>query len=99
VTVHDHLTAKGYRLVEDAWSTHGRVTYVHDDDADRGHIADLAKVLGSVGWHKNRDKLRSFTNVTGDEIEIEPGGADTTGHFLHHMKATMAPASVSQSAA
>ncbi len=95
MNMHDLLFAQGYRLAEDAWSTEGRMTYVHDDDADRGHLAGLARVLGSVGWHRNRDKLRSFTNVTGNEIEIEPGGSDTTGHFLHHMKATMAPASVS----
>jgi hypothetical protein len=58
------------------------VTYVHDDDADRGHLADLARVLESVGWNKNRDKLRSFTNdVTDDEIEIEPGGSDSRAIF------------------
>jgi hypothetical protein len=89
--IHDLLFAQGYRLVEDAWSTKGRVTYIHDDDADRGHLANLARVLGSVGWSKNSDKLRSFANATGEEIEIEPGGADTTGHFLHYMKATTPP--------
>jgi hypothetical protein len=90
MTLHDLLFAHGYRLVDDAWRTQGRVTYIHDDDADRGHLADLAKVLGSVGWNKNRDKLRSFMNNAAEEIEIEPGGADTTGHFLHYMKAATA---------
>ncbi len=93
MTMHDLLFAQGYRIVEDAWSTQGRVTYIHDDDATRGHLADLARVLGSIGWNKNRNKLRSFTNDgTDGEIEIEPGGADTTGHFLHYMKVTMVPA-------
>jgi len=88
MNMHDLLFAQGYRLVEDALSTEGRVTYVHDDDADRGHLADLERGLGCVGWSRSNVKLRSFTNVTGDEIEIEPGGANTTGHFLHHTKAT-----------
>jgi len=31
---------------------------------------------------------RSFLNIgSGEMIELEPGGSDTTGHFLHHMKA------------
>lgn len=95
MNMHDLLFAQGYRLAEDAWNTEGRMTYIHDDDADRSHIAGLARVLGCVGWRGNRDTLRSFTNVTGDEIEIEPGGSDTTGHFLHRMKATTVLASVS----
>lgn len=86
MTMHDLLLAQGYRLIEDAWSTDGRVTYIHDDDADRGHLADLTKVLGSVGWIKDRGKLRSFTtDVTRERVEIEPGGSDVSGHFLHHL--------------
>ena len=82
---HDLLFEQGYRLVEDAWITHGRLTYIHDDAADRSRLAALARALGSVGWNKSGDKLRSFRN-DDNEIEIEPGGADTTGHFLHHMQ-------------
>jgi hypothetical protein len=86
MTLQELLHDQGYRLVEDAWSTRGRITYIYDDDADRDHLAHLARLLGSVGWSKTRDKLRSFTHdATGEEIEIEPGGADVTGHFLHHL--------------
>lgn len=31
-------------------------------------------------------KLHSFRNATGHELELEPGGAEVTGHFLHHIK-------------
>ena len=87
MNLHDLLFDEGYRLVEDAWSTDGRVTYIYDDDADRAHLAKLVRTLGNVGWKKNRDKLRSFINdVTDDEIEIEPGGSDVSGHFLHHLR-------------
>jgi hypothetical protein len=85
MTTHDLLIGQGYRLVEDAWSTDGRVTYVHDDTADRAHLAELVRTLGSDGWRNNREKLRSFTNDTGNEIEIEPGGSDVSGQFLHHL--------------
>jgi hypothetical protein len=85
MTTHDLLVGHGYRLVEDAWSTDGRLTYVHDDAADRAHVAELVRTLGSGGWIKNRDKLRAFTNDAGNEIEIEPGGSDVSGHFLHHL--------------
>lgn len=87
--VEDTLYDLGYRLVDDAWNTHGRLTYVHNDDASRPHLAVLRQSLGSLGWSADRSKLRSFRNPAGEEIEIEPGGADTTGHFLHHMKAAI----------
>jgi hypothetical protein len=90
MNLHDLLFDEGYRLVEDAWSTDGIVTYIHDDDAGRGHLADLTKVLGSVGWMKNRNKLRSFTNDSlSEEVEIEPGGSDVSGHFLHHLNVAL----------
>jgi len=91
MTLHDLLVTHGYRLVEDAWSIEGRVTYIHDDDADRAFIAELAKKLGNVGWKKDPDKLRSLTNDVGKEIEIEPGGSDVSGHFLHYLKAASSP--------
>jgi|KBSSwiStaDraftv2_1062776.scaffolds.fasta_scaffold908260_1 hypothetical protein len=82
MTMHELLFAQGYRLAEDSWSAEGRVTYIHDDDADRGHLADLTKVLGSVGWIKNHDKLRSYTNdEIREEVEVEPGGSTCSGHF------------------
>ena len=77
----------GYRLVDDSWSTDGRKTYAHDDDADRVFLTDLEMTLAVYGWKKNARKLRTFLNEsTGELIEIEPGGAETSGHFLHHLK-------------
>ena len=82
------LFASGYRLVEDAWATDGRRTYRHDDDANRAYITGLGIVLKASGWKMDQQRLRSFVRSESSEvIEIEPGGADTSGHFLHHMKA------------
>jgi hypothetical protein len=87
---HRVLTAQGYRLVDDAWETRGRRTYLHEEDATRGHIMGLAGTLRRVGWETDKNKLRSFRHRVADEIiEVEPGGAETTGHFLHHMKASV----------
>lgn len=85
MSLHELLIDQGYRIVEDAWNAEGRVTYVHGDDADRPHLAYLTRVLAPAGWTKSPDKLRSF-NGKDEEIEVEPGGSDTSGHFLHHMK-------------
>ncbi len=86
---HQVLTAQGYRLVDDAWEARGRRTYFHEEDAARGRIMGLAESLRPVGWEVDKNKLRSFRHHGADEImEVEPGGSDTTGHFLHHMKAS-----------
>jgi hypothetical protein len=83
----DLLVSQGYKLIEDAWGQYGRRTYLHDDDATRAHITNLARNLKCAGWEINRERLRSFNHCqTGEFIEIEPGGSETTGHFLHHMK-------------
>jgi hypothetical protein len=52
-------------------------------------LAGVRRSLQDLGWSSDRSKLRSFRNPAGEEIEIEPGGADTSGHFLHHMKAVI----------
>jgi hypothetical protein len=86
VAMHDLLISEGYRVVDDAWDDYGRRTYLHDDDAGRGYMAGLAKVLASVGWDRDRGKLREFRHpTTGEIIEVEPGGSETNGHFLHYM--------------
>jgi len=86
---HQVLTAQGYRLVDDAWEARGRRTYLHEEDATRGHIMGLAETLRRVSRETDKNKLRSFRHLGADEIiEVEPGGCDTTGHFLHHMKAS-----------
>jgi hypothetical protein len=85
---HEVLTAQGYRLVDDAWEARGRRTYLHGEDATRGHIMGLARTLRRVGWETDTNKLRTFRHRAADDIiEVEPAGSDTTGHFLHHMKA------------
>jgi hypothetical protein len=88
-STHDYLVAEGYKLVEDAWIANGRRTYVHDEDASRVLIRRLMTVLTRDGWEMETAKLRSLRHVaTGEVIELEPGGADTSGHFLHHMKSS-----------
>jgi hypothetical protein len=79
--VEETLFDFGYRLVEDAWDADGRRTYVHDDDASRTHLAGLRQSPERLGWSSDQSKLRSFRNPAGEEIEIEPGGADTDGIF------------------
>ena len=82
--LHGVLTSEGYKLVEDAWSTQRRLTYIHDDDADRQHIVNLTGVMQASGWARSQHQLRTFSHQSTDEmVELEPGGADTRGHFLH----------------
>jgi hypothetical protein len=84
---HEVLTAEGYKLVEGAWKEFGRRTYLHDDDADRAYVKGLARSLQSAGWRQYPRKMRAFLHpVSQHEIEVEPGGSEVTGHFLHHMK-------------
>jgi len=81
------LTVQGYKLIDDAWDKFGRRTYQHNDDATRVHIKSLGMMLSGLGWNASSDTLRAFCNrETGELIEVEPGGSETTGHFLHHMK-------------
>ena len=84
---HSLLVQQGYKLIDEAWDTKGRRTYDHNDDATRDFIAGLARVLRSLGWETHPEILRAFHHSgSGEVIEIEPGGAETTGHFLHHLK-------------
>jgi hypothetical protein len=77
----------GYKLVEESWTVEGRKTYVSDEDTDRAFLTDLERTLAEYGWDKHETRLRCFSNPhTGELIEIEPGGTDTSGHFLHHLK-------------
>ena len=87
-SLEDLFVAEGYKLVEDAWQEHGRRTYIHDDDADRPHLLRLTRLLQLSGWQRDKTQLRAFTNpTTGELIEVEPDGADTSGYFLHHLSA------------
>jgi hypothetical protein len=82
------LEIEGYKLVEDAWDEHGRLTFVHDDDADRPHLNRLTRTLQVAGWEKSKTELRTFKHrASGEIVEVEPGGSETCGHFLHYMSA------------
>jgi hypothetical protein len=82
----DTLYILGYRPEDDSWEADGRRTYTHDDGATRAYLTTLRGILGRQGFDRDPKALRTFRR--GDEIiEIEPGGADTNGHFLHHIKA------------
>jgi len=84
---HDVLLSRDYKLVEDAWCEFGRRTYIHDDNATREYFSALAEVLRSAGWQLDSTTIHQFCNrTTGEIIEVEPGGSEATGHFLHHMK-------------
>jgi hypothetical protein len=75
----------GYRLAED--NSDGRRTYLSDDDADRQFLKDLQATLSQYGWVGDKRRLRCFRcAATREFIEVEPGGADTSGHFLHLLK-------------
>jgi len=85
----DTLTILGYQPEDDSWDVEGRRTYIHDDDASRAWINSIAKVLGRQGWDRHKTELRSFVHANGELIEIEIGGPDTSGHYLHHFKSTL----------
>jgi hypothetical protein len=87
-STHSLITSQGYRLIDNSWDENGRRTYIHDDDVARSHITSVSMVLKSAGWKNDCEKLWCFVHQGCNEIiEIEPGGAETSGHFLHHMKA------------
>jgi hypothetical protein len=87
---HEVLMALAYRLVDDAWTGFGRRTYLHDEDLTHAFLLSLAGRLRGVGWESDKAKLRSFRHHSASEIiEVEPGGSETTGHFLHYMKASV----------
>jgi len=88
LSLHELTVSQGYRLVEDAWERNGRRTYLHDEDADRAFLENLGGALQLFGWTSDQNRLRTFVHSgSGEAIEVEPGGSDTSGHFLHHMKA------------
>jgi hypothetical protein len=64
-------------------------TFLSDEDADRNFLRELENTLLSHGWKKDLSQMRCFLNIaTCEIIEVEPGGAETSGHFLHRLKAS-----------
>ncbi len=84
----DHVLRQlGYKIGEDAWEDHGRKTYVNSEDADRQFLKDLQATLLRLEFVKDKNHLRRFRcDSTGEFMEVEPGGRETSGHFLHHLK-------------
>lgn len=77
----------GYRLVDDAWKKHGRRTFLNSEDADYELMKELEVALKECGFGLHETTLRAFRNSsTGQIIEIEIGGPETSGHFLHYFK-------------
>ena len=77
----------GYRLAEDAWDSDGRKTYLSDAAADKQFLKDLQATLSQYGWVRDNHLLRCFRcEASGEFIEIEPGGSEVSGSFLHLLK-------------
>jgi hypothetical protein len=90
MVLEDSLTVLGYRPEDDAWETDGRRTYSHDENATRAYLTTLRGILARQGWHRDTHALRTFRHEASEQVlEIEPGGADCSGHYLHHMKAAV----------
>lgn len=87
ITFDDVLEVFGYIPEDDSWETDGRRTYINHDSASRGFIRVLIAALARHGWKPDKARLRTLVHSDGNIIEIEPGGPDTSGHYLHHMKA------------
>ncbi|WP_298257103.1 hypothetical protein [Bradyrhizobium sp.] len=85
-TTRQLILAQGYKLAEDALAEHGRLTFIHDDNADRPHLAALSHTLRYAGWQAD-DAVPPRYRLPGTRliIEIEPGGSETSGHWLHLM--------------
>lgn len=87
----DTLMILGYRPEDDSWDAQGRQTLIHDDNADRGFLLTLANALAPQGWRRHPTDLRAFLHeASGEIIEIEVGGSNTTGQYLHHLSAKVA---------
>jgi hypothetical protein len=91
IEMHQHaeqmLRQFGYRLVDDAWNDQGRKTFLNSEDADFGFIKELEAALFDYGFKRHQTMLRSFRNdETGEFLEVEIGGPETSGHYLHYFK-------------
>ena len=88
------LRGLGYKLAEDVWADAGRRSYVNSENADREFLRDLEDEIRAFHWRKHNTRLRAFEKNDSSEIlEVEPGGSDTSGHFLHHFKWEREPTS------
>lgn len=73
------LVDEGYKLDEDGLDFRA---YTHSEDADTEQVRRVANLAKSQGFTESVG-LRSFKNPeTGERIDIEPGGEETSGHYL-----------------
>ena len=82
------LRAFGYRLTDDTWEAAGRKTYMHDADVTHLYLTNLRQKLFNHGWQLRAREIFQHKK-SGEIIEIEPGGHECTGHYLHLMKAAV----------
>lgn len=86
-SVHDLILDLGYRLIDDEWEQAGQRTYISDEKFSASEFKKLATVLILTGWERDAEVLWMMRRpISGEIIEIEPGGPDTSGSFLHHIK-------------
>lgn len=85
----EDLHLLGYRPEDGSWESNGRRTFSHDEDATRAVLRILNGILSRHGFDRDLSQLWVYRHSSGEIIEIEPGGADCQGHYLHHMKAAV----------
>lgn len=90
--IEDTLTILGYSPEDDAWETDGRRTYSSSDNATKAYLTTITGIFGRQGWDRQpkKDACMRFRHSNGEVLEIEPGGAGVSGHYLHYMKAEAA---------
>ena len=77
----------GYRLVDDSWDDQGRKTFLNSETADRSFMKELELALVKCGFKRHETSLRAFRDgSTGEFLEIEIGGPETSGHYLHYFR-------------
>jgi hypothetical protein len=78
----------GYRLVDDSWDDQGRKTFLNSENADYSFMKELESALIDCGFRRHETLLRAFrSGSTGQFLEIEVGGPETSGHYLHYFRA------------
>src|SRR3979490_2397349 len=87
-SIHDILIEQGYRLIDDGRERDGRRTYLREENASGEQISILKKHFENIGWKKDYENLWSFVHPdSGEIVELEPGGPETSGHFFHYARA------------
>lgn len=65
-----------------------RKTFLNSENADYSFMKQLESGLLECGFRRHETSLRAFLNgSTGEFLEIEVGGPETSGHYLHYFQA------------